>query len=107
LVDILRPQGRFGVIDNQRDALDARLLMRKSLSLHWEMMFTRSLFRTDDMLQQQQLLTAVARGIDGGTLRGTRQRHFGTLNAHNLRAAHAWVESGRAIGKAVLDGIVA
>lgn len=105
LVEVLRPQGRLGIIESPPEPLDARPLMRKSLSLHWEMMFTRSLFGTDDLAEQGRLLAAVARGIDAGELRGTRGRHFGVLSAANLRTAHAWVESGQAIGKAVLDGI--
>jgi zinc-binding alcohol dehydrogenase family protein len=107
LVEVLRPQGQLGVIEQMMVPLDARAMMPKSLSLHWEMMFTRSLFGTADLAAQGRLLEAVAQGIDGGELRGTRRRHFGALSAATLREAHAWIESGQAIGKAVLDGIAA
>lgn len=105
LVEALEPQGRLALIDDPAGPLDARPLKTKSLSLHWELMFTRSLFGTADMARQGALLTRVAEAVDAGRLRPTVGRHFGTLGLETLRAAHAHVESGRSIGKAVLDGM--
>jgi hypothetical protein len=68
-----------------------------------EMMFTRSLFQTGDMMEQHRLLNGVSRLVDAGVLRTTLQRHLGPLNAANLAASHRLLESGRAIGKIVLD----
>lgn len=104
LVEALRPQGRLALIDDPQTVLDVRALKRKSLSLHWEMMFTRSLHGTEDMAAQGRLLAEVARAVDAGTLRTTLKRRFGRIDAAQLRQAHAWVESGHAIGKAVLEG---
>ncbi|NRF69470.1 zinc-binding alcohol dehydrogenase family protein [Aquincola sp. S2] len=104
IVEALLPQGRLALIDDTPGPLDARPLKRKSLSLHWEMMFTRSLFGTEDIARQGQLLAEVARAIDAGELRTTLTRRFGRIDAANLKAAHAWVESGQAIGKGVLEG---
>ncbi|MFJ2478838.1 zinc-binding alcohol dehydrogenase family protein [Pseudomonas sp. NPDC087598] len=67
LIEILRPQGRLGVIDDPGH-LDATALKTKSLSLHWEMMFTRSLFETTDMINQHHLLNRIASLIDQGVL---------------------------------------
>jgi zinc-binding alcohol dehydrogenase family protein len=103
LVEALAPQGRLGVIDDP-DTLDAMPLKRKSISLHWELMFTRSLFETADMVRQHEILNRVSALIDDGTLRTTMADHFGTINAKNLRRAHALIESGRARGKIVLEG---
>lgn len=103
LVEVLRPQGRLGVIDDPR-TLDVMPLKRKSLSLHWELMFTRSLYETDDMVRQHELLERVAELIDQGTLRTTLGEHFGAITAANMRRAHALVESGKARGKIVLEG---
>ncbi|WP_252089612.1 zinc-binding alcohol dehydrogenase family protein [Pseudomonas sp. MWU13-3659] len=103
LVEVLRPQGRLGVIDDPQ-TLDVMPLKRKSLSLHWELMFTRSLYETCDMIQQHRLLERVAGLIDQGILRTTLGEHFGAINAANLRRAHALVESGKARGKIVLEG---
>ncbi|NKF20966.1 zinc-binding alcohol dehydrogenase family protein [Solimonas marina] len=103
IIEALAPQGRLALIDDP-EALDAVPLKRKSLSLRWELMFTRSLFETADMIRQHQLLTRVAELIDSGTLRSTLGAHFGTISAENLRRAHALIESHRARGKLVLEG---
>lgn len=84
--------------------LDVVKLKRKSLSLHWEFMYTRSLFETPDMLEQHHILERVSQLVDAGTLRTTLGEHFGAINAANLRRAHAVLESGQARGKIVLEG---
>jgi len=103
LVEALAPQGKLALIDDPK-SLDVTKLKRKSLSLHWEFMYTRSLFETADMLEQHKLLNRVASLIDAGTLKTTVGEHFGTINAANLRRAHALLESGKAKGKIVLEG---
>ena len=104
LVEALTPQGRLALIDDPAQPLDVMKLKRKSLSLHWELMFTRSLFETPDMVEQHHLLQRVSQLVDQGVLRTTLGEHFGTINAANLRRAHALLESGKAKGKIVLEG---
>ncbi|WP_406228195.1 zinc-binding alcohol dehydrogenase family protein [Pseudomonas siliginis] len=103
LVEALAPQGKLALIDDPK-SLDISLLKRKSLSLHWEFMYTRSLFETPDMIEQHKLLNRVAELIDAGTLKTTLGEHFGVINAGNLRRAHELLESGKAKGKIVLEG---
>ncbi|WP_426153490.1 zinc-binding alcohol dehydrogenase family protein [Pseudomonas sp. DC3000-4b1] len=103
LIDILRPQGNLALIDDPA-VLDVVPLKRKSLALHWELMFTRSLYQTADMIKQHELLERVARLIDSGVLKTTLGEHFGRIEAANLRRAHALIESGKARGKIVLEG---
>ncbi|RJG13349.1 zinc-binding alcohol dehydrogenase family protein [Pseudomonas cavernicola] len=102
LIEALAPQGKLALIDDPK-ALDVVKLKRKSLSLHWEFMYTRSLFETADMLEQHKLLNRVAELIDSGILKTTVGEHFGSINASNLRRAHALLESGKAKGKIVLE----
>ncbi len=104
IVEALAPQGRLGLIDDPAHPLDVLALKRKSLSLHWELMFTRSLYRTEDMAEQGRLLDQVADLVDAGRLRSTLGEHYGIINAANLKRAHALLESGRARGKIVLQG---
>lgn len=104
LVELLNPQGRLGLIDDPATPIDIRAMKRKSISLHWEFMYTRSLFHTRDMLAQHRILDEVADLIDAGALRHTQREHLGTINAANLRRAHAQLESGSTIGKLVLEG---
>jgi zinc-binding alcohol dehydrogenase family protein len=104
IVEALAPQGRLGLIDDPAQPLDITALKRKSLSLHWESMFTRSMFQTPDMQAQHTLLTRVATLVDEGLVRSTLGEHFGVINAANLKRAHAFIESGQARGKVVLEG---
>lgn len=103
IIECLRPQGQLAVIDDPV-TLDATKLKLKSISLHWELMFTRSLFQTADMDQQGKLLAQVASLVDAGRIRSTANDNFGVINAANLRRAHAFIESGTAQGKVVLAG---
>ncbi|MED5621439.1 zinc-binding alcohol dehydrogenase family protein [Ideonella sp. BN130291] len=104
LIEALAPQGRLALIDDPETPLDVTALKRKSLSLHWEMMFTRSLFQTPDMAAQGRLLGELARLVDDGLVRSTLAQHGGRINAANLRQAHALIESGQSRGKVVLEG---
>jgi len=103
IVEVIKPQGKFGLIDDP-DSLDVKLLKRKSLSLHWELMFTRALFTTEDIAQQHSILNIVSNMVDDGKLRTTITESYGTINAENLKRAHALIESGKACGKIVLAG---
>ncbi|XXD07509.1 zinc-binding alcohol dehydrogenase family protein [Klebsiella sp. R445] len=103
LIAALAPQGKLALIDDPQ-TLDARPLKAKSISLHWEFMFTRSMFTTPDMIAQHQLLTRVASLIDDQTIKTTLGEHYGPINTSNLQKAHAQLETGRAVGKIVLEG---
>jgi zinc-binding alcohol dehydrogenase family protein len=103
IVECLAPQGKFGLIDDP-PALDIMPLKRKCISVYWELMFTRPVFGTADMIAQHRLLSEVAELVDAGVIRTTFGEHFGRINAENLKRGHALIESGRAKGKIVLEG---
>ena len=103
IVELIAPQGKFGLIDDPAP-IDVRKFKRKAVSLHWELMFTRSLFSTPDMIRQHEILNHVAELIDAGTIRSTANENFGRIDAANLKRAHALIESNRAQGKIVLAG---
>jgi zinc-binding alcohol dehydrogenase family protein len=103
IAKLIAPQGRFGLIDDPQP-LDIGLFKGKSISIHWESMFTRSTFETPDVVAQGTLLNEVAKLVDAGVLKSTLAENFGSINAQNLRRAHALIESGRARGKIVLEG---
>jgi zinc-binding alcohol dehydrogenase family protein len=105
IAELIAPQGKFGLIDDPaKGSVDIGALKRKAVSLHWEFMYTRSMFQTPDMIEQHNLLTEVAGLIDAGQLKTTLGEHFGAINATNLKRAHALLESGRSRGKIVLEG---
>ncbi len=102
--ELLKPHGRLGLIDDLTAPVDIMKLKRKSISLHWELMFTKPLFGTADMISQHRLLNQVARLVDEGRLRHTVTTHLSPIHAGNLKKAHALQETATAIGKTVLSG---
>lgn len=103
IAELIAPQGRFGLIDDP-DSLDVVGFKRKAVSIHWELMFTRSLFNTPDMGEQAKLLDEVARLVDAGKIQTTATETLSPINAANLKKAHAMIESGKTRGKVVLKG---
>ena len=100
---LIAPQGKFGLIDDPK-LLDISEFKSKSVSVHWEFMFTRSMFNTIDIEQQSQLLHQVAELVDNHTIKTTLNQTLGKINAKNLKLAHELIETGRAKGKIVLEG---
>ncbi|MCQ3830419.1 zinc-binding alcohol dehydrogenase family protein [Microbulbifer elongatus] len=107
LVEVLAPQGKLALIDDPQEGLDVLKLKAKSISLHWEFMYTRSMFSTADMQKQHDLLTALSQLIDKGIIRSTQGEHYGAINAENLIRAHKQIESNSSVGKIVLEGFSA
>jgi len=97
IAEFIAPQGKYG-------EFNVSVFKGKAVSVHWESMFTRSSFQTADMIAQHMLLNDVADLIDKGVLRTTLDQAFGTINATNLKRAHALLESGKSRGKIVLEG---
>ncbi|WP_340117876.1 zinc-binding alcohol dehydrogenase family protein [Pelagibius sp. 7325] len=99
----IRPQGRIALIDDP-EIFDIVPLKRKSVSVHWELMFTRSLYQTPDMGEQHRILKSVAELVDAGLVRTTMTEDLGPITAASLLEAHRHLESGRGMGKTVLSG---
>lgn len=100
---LISPQGRFGLIDDP-ETLNVLGFKRKAVSIHWELMFMRSIFGTPDIGEQGKLLNEIATLIDDGRIRTTLTETLQPINAANLMKAHALIEAGTARGKIVLEG---
>jgi zinc-binding alcohol dehydrogenase family protein len=103
IAELIAPQGRFALIDDPK-TLDIVPFKRKSVSTHWEFMFTRSMFETADMETQGQILSAIAELLDAGEVRTTLTERLSPINAANLKRAHKALESTTARGKIVVEG---
>ncbi|MGO2131187.1 MAG: zinc-binding alcohol dehydrogenase family protein [Pseudoalteromonas prydzensis] len=103
IIKVIKPQGKLALIDDPA-SFDILKLKRKSISLHWEFMYTRSMFQTEDMIAQHQLLTELAALVDNGTIKTTLGQHLGKINVENLLKAHEILESHQSRGKLVLEG---
>jgi NADPH2:quinone reductase len=102
IASLIAPQGRLGLI---ADGLDMAPFKTKSISFHWEFMFTRPVEGTADIAEQGKLLNEVSRLVDAGTLRTTLTKRMGPLTAQSLMEAHRLLEEGRMIGKLALTGM--
>ncbi|MFA4133848.1 MULTISPECIES: zinc-binding alcohol dehydrogenase family protein [unclassified Brevibacillus] len=108
MAEVIVPQGKICAIvpankTTWAGSLKMDLLFSKSVTFVWEFMFTRSLFHTDDMIKQHQLLNELADLIDDGKIKTTLTERLEPIHAANLRLAHEKLESGRTIGKIVLE----
>ncbi|MCM8540467.1 MAG: zinc-binding alcohol dehydrogenase family protein [Lentisphaeraceae bacterium] len=103
IVELIKPRGHIALIDDPQ-SLDINSIKPKALSFSWEFMFTRSMFQTEDIEAQHLLLNRVSEMIDEGLLVSTATNNLGTLNVENLKEAHIQQESGKVIGKNVLNG---
>lgn len=101
--ELIAPQGKVAVIDNPK-TIDINPLKRKSVSVHWEYMFTRPVFETHDLIEQHRLLNEVAALVQSGRIATTMTKNLGRIDAANLKRAHAQIESGTTLGKIVLEG---
>ncbi len=103
--EIIAPQGHVGLIVEPSGLLKiGDPYKAKCIGIHWEMMFARARFKTQDMIEQHHLLNRVASLVDAGELRTTHTETIGAIDAANLREAHRRLESGTTIGKLVLAG---
>lgn len=98
---IVKPFGHITAID-EPEGLELVGLKAKSIAWHWELMFTRAMFETPDMIEQQRLLARAADLVDQGILRTTLTKTITDFSAAGLAEAHRDVESGRMAGKVVV-----
>jgi len=103
-IELLAPFGKIAMIDDPQKPLDVMKMKFKSLSLHIEFMYARSMFNAVDIEEQSHLLNHVSDLIDCGYIQTTVGKELGLINADNLKLAHEELESGKSIGKIVLQG---
>lgn len=103
MADAIAPQGKICSIVETDERLNLTMLKDKSVTFVWELMFTRPMFETADMIEQHKLLNELAVLVDRGLIRTTVAEKLTPINADNLRKAHAMLETGRSVGKVVLE----
>lgn len=101
IAELLAPQGKLGLIDDPKE-LNINLFKTKSISVHWEFMFTKSMFQTPDLHTQGELLSQLAQLVEHNQIKSTIQTILSPINADNVRQAHELLEHGHHHGKIVI-----
>ncbi len=101
-IELIKPQGHIGSISDPADPVQLRDLKRKSASFHWELMFTRALYETEDMDNQHLILNNIASLLDTGILKSTLNKTLLGFNVENMKEAHRLLETNKTIGKVVV-----
>lgn len=101
-VQLIKPQGQIGSISDPTQPVNLRQLKSKSVSFHWELMFTRAMFHTDDMIAQHHILNTVADWLKKGVIVSTVNTVLNGFTVANLQEAHRQLASGTTIGKLVI-----
>jgi NADPH2:quinone reductase len=99
MAELIKPQGHIASITGSSDPVALNKLKNKSASFSWELMYTRSMFETDDMQEQHVILNQLADLLDEGILKSTLNVTLNGLTAGNFKKAHELLESGKTIGK--------
>lgn len=99
MVELIKPQGHIASITGSSEPVALTKLKSKSVSFSWELMYTRSMFQTEDMIEQHYILNKVADLLDEGVLKTTLNQTLNGFTAANLKSAHELLESGKTIGK--------
>ncbi|CAL66547.1 zinc-binding alcohol dehydrogenase family protein [Christiangramia forsetii] len=103
MTELIAPQGGICCIVNTTENVDLNLMKEKSVSFHWELMFTRSMFKTDDMIMQHEILNKVRKLIEANKIKTTLNETFEGLSAETLKKVHKLQESGKSVGKNVIS----
>lgn len=104
---VILPQGKICSILPFEQPVDLEAFFAKSVTLAWELMFTRSMFQTEDMIEQHRLLNEVSHLVDAGKIRTTLKERLTPLNPDNMKEAFRQSLSGSMLGKIVLEGFEA
>lgn len=101
--EIIKPQGHIVSITGSNKPLNLNLLKNKSVTFSWELMYTRSMFTTNDIERQGSILNEIGRLLDAGTIKTTLTTTLKGFTVENLKKAHQLQESGKSIGKTVIE----
>lgn len=101
LPDLMAPQGHLGLIDDPK-MFDIIPFKRKSIGVHWEFMFTRSMYATPDLQQQHAILSEVATLVDTGKIRHTATRIIDGFDETAFAQAYSFLGEGHHHGKVII-----
>ena len=103
MCELVAPQGKIGTIVETDEPINISQLQGKSVALCWELMFTRVMHQTEDMAEQNKILTRIAKMVDEGVIRTTLQQTLNGFTVETMKEAHRRIEQANVIGKLVIE----
>lgn len=103
MVELIKPQGHIASITGSSEPVVLNKLKSKSVSFSWELMYTRSMFQTEDMVRQHYILNKVSKLLDKGVLVSTLNRVLKGFSVENLKESHTLLETNKTIGKIAIE----
>ncbi|WP_158781927.1 zinc-binding alcohol dehydrogenase family protein [Pantoea sp. BAV 3049] len=102
MAKLVAPQGHICTIVENEKPLSMDQLKLKSASLHFEFMYTRSMYGTPDIARQGEILEATAKLLDTGKISTSLSKTLQGLSVETLTEAHQLVLEGHMRGKVVM-----
>ncbi len=103
MAELIKPQGHIASITGSAEPIILNKLKSKSASFSWELMYTRSMFQTEDMIEQHHILNKVAKLLDNGILKSTHKKTLKGFSVENIKEAHRLLETNKTIGKITIQ----
>ncbi len=100
---IIKPQGHIVSITGSNKPLNLNIMKNKAVTFSWELMYTRSMYQTEDMARQHDILNHLSQLLDAGIIKSTLTTTLKGFTVENLKKAHELQESGISIGKTVIE----
>lgn len=100
---IIKPQGHIVSITGSSEPLNLSIMKNKCVTFSWELMYTRSMYTTDDIDRQHNILNHISQLLDEGTIKSTLTTTLKGFTVENLQKAHELQESSKSIGKTVIE----
>lgn len=99
---IINPQGRVCSLLPLRSPLPGRFF-GKSITFSYELMYTRSVYKTSDWIKQHEYLTELKNQVEQGFISSNLETHFKEMNEDTLKAAYEKLQTHHTMGKIVLS----
>lgn len=100
--EVVKPQGRICTLLSFGGRLPNKLFS-KSITLSYELMYTRSLYQTEDWIKQHEYLTELTKEVEAGNIVSTMTEHFPEMNEETITAAYEMLQKEHTVGKIVLE----
>ena len=100
IIQLIDPQGHICTIaESSGNHIDIGSFKSKSITLSYELMYTRSIYQTEDMIEQHHILNKIATMLENSEIKSTLNSTLTGFTTENLKEAHQKLESGKTIGK--------